>query len=54
MKLTVENCTKTIAPERLHGFLMSSWARVTEQGKEKLFEQADAMKEAFDFYNSNN
>ncbi|MBQ8758196.1 MAG: Tat pathway signal protein [Clostridia bacterium] len=50
MKLTVENCTKNVAPERLYGFLMTSWAMPTEKGKEKLFEQADAMAEAHDFY----
>ena len=53
-KLTVENCTKTIAPERLHGFLMTSWAQTTQGGKAKLFEQADAMSEAYNFYYSKN
>ena len=52
MRLTVDHCLKNIAPERLHGFLMTSWAGTTSAGKEKLFEQADAMKEAYDFYNS--
>jgi hypothetical protein len=29
---------------------MTSWAGANAKGKEKLFEQADAMKEAYDFY----
>lgn len=50
MKLTVENCSRIVAPERLCGFMMTSWSRTTDGGIDKLFEAADAMSDGFEYY----
>ncbi len=52
IKLTVENCTKIIAPERLKGFMMTTWELTTEEKKPRLIEATEAMKDAYDFYYS--
>ena len=50
MRLTVEKCSKMIAPERLKGFMMASWEMTTEEKKPRHMEAVDVMKEAFDYY----
>ena len=54
MKLTVEKCPKVISPERLKGFMMTSWIMTTEKGKERNFDAVDCMSEAFEYYYKNN
>lgn len=50
IKLTVENCKKIIAPERLHGFMMTTWHMTTEEKKPRLIEAVEAMSDAHKFY----
>ncbi len=52
MRLTVENCSRIIAPERLCGFMMAPWERTHEEKQERFDESLDAYKEAYDFYYS--
>ena len=53
MRLTVEKCPEIIAPERLKGFMMTSWVMTTEKGRERNLDAVDCMSEAYDFYYKN-
>ena len=50
MKLTVEKCPEIIAPERLKGFMMTSWVMTTEKGRDRNLDAVDCMREAYDAY----
>ncbi len=52
MKLTVENCSRIVAPERLLGFMMTSWEMTCEKTKPRLCEAVNAMSDAYNFYYS--
>ena len=53
MRLTVEKCPKIIAPERLKGFMMTSWAMTNEKGRNTNLDAVDCLSEAYSYYYSN-
>lgn len=50
MKITVEKCNEIVAPERLAGYMMTTWERTTAEKKDRLICAADDLKNAYDFY----
>ena len=46
MRETVEHCRKVVAPERLKGFMMGSWARTWRAEEERLKESVGLLAEA--------
>ena len=52
MCLTVEKCPQIIAPERLKGFMMTSWVTTTQEGRERNLDAVDCLSEAYDLYYS--
>lgn len=52
MCLTVEKCQKIIAPERLKGFMMTSWVMTTLKGRERNLDAVDCLSEAYELYYS--
>ena len=53
MCLTVEKCPKIIAPERLKGFMMTSWVMTTEKDRDRNLDAVDCLSEAHELYYSN-
>ena len=51
-RITIDKCTDIIAPERLGGFIMTTWERTLEEKKDRLAEAVDIMKDGYDFYYS--
>lgn len=52
MRLTVEKCVDIVSPEKLYGFMMTTWAMTTLEKKVQLDEAVDALTEAHKFYYS--
>ena len=52
MKLTIENTINTIAPERLKGYMMTSWEPTNEIMRPRLMEAVDIMDDGFKFYHN--
>lgn len=50
MLLTVKQCTNIVAPERLHGFMMTPWEMTSEIMRPRLLAAADRLAEAHDYY----
>ena len=50
LELTVDHCSKIIAPERLKGFIMTHWMPTVPEKKEKLLSSADILKDAYNKY----
>lgn len=53
MRLTVEKCPEIISPERLKGFMMTSWVMTTEEGRERNLDAVDCLSEAYNYYYKN-
>ncbi len=51
LALTIKNSQKKIAPERLKGFMMTTWEMTNEQQKDRLLDAVDILKEGYDLYN---
>lgn len=49
-RLTVENCSKIIADERLKGFMMAPWQYCQERHMPRFVEAIEVMKETYDDY----
>ena len=50
MRLTVENCSKIIAPERLKGFMMTNWEKTNAERKPRLVEAVNALTDGYNAY----
>ena len=53
MLLTVENCMKIVAPERLKGFMMTTWEMTNEKNRARLAAAVDCIDESYEFYCKN-
>ncbi len=51
MDLLVDHCNKKIAPERLKGYMMTTWAATVEEKREKHFEGIKIMGDVLKKYN---
>ena len=52
MKITVDKCTQIVSPDKLAGFMMTTWEMTTSDKKQRLLAAADDLKDACIFYNS--
>ena len=52
MEKLAEYCKKHISPERLLGFIQTTWASVEEKYKDKLFDGAATLGETIKTFNN--
>ena len=50
MKITIEKCNEIISPDKLAGYMMTTWEKTTAEKKDRLDEAVDMLKEGYELY----